>query len=811
MKVRKNKKNTVVALALVSALGVSYGTSLFVNTGEGPIVINAAEKSNIAGETEVLNSKSSLKYFDKNTDPADGTQAKDKWGQYTGWTRPYEEGNNEELNGTYDDKEWIEAVGTNGYKEGEGEILKPSAAYFFRGYFDASNISEIKGLKLNIEYNDAVIVYINGQQLTSFNVPGEGYKKDNRKDNMGYGSEVAQAEPFKTEVSIRDINDMLVEGQNVIAFEVHKTNENSKGYFKLNSLTLKTTEEGLPERDAVKAISLSVGAVPTELNLNWFSTASNGGQVQIAKKSEMKGNSFPVSGVKTIDAKMNKAQAEGYYANKVTISDLEENTEYVYRVGNNGEWSDVYTTKTSKKDGEYSFVFAGDPQLGSSGDLTADNDGWRNTLDIIKNNSLFADVDFVQNAGDHVEAGNSERQYDSYLSNYDGSLIYSMPFANAVGNHDYNGTTYNDHFNLPNVSGWGDSGEGKAEGDYYYIYNNMLMMVLNSNNKSTQEHENFIDDVLEKTKNNKEIKWKFVVFHHSIYSTASHASDEDILLRRETLAPMLTEKGIDVVLMGHDHVYTRSYFMDGTTPLKDESLGKNGELLHDYTDPNGVLYITANSASGSKYYEFANQLQGDYVAYKNQDHVANISKVTVTDTQMKITTYETNNLSVVDEVTINKTPETINKTDKSKLESLVKEAKTKDQSKYTEGSFAAFTTALTKAEAVLEDEKATQEEIDTAVSSLQKAMNELKLIESANDVNGPEEDTQTPPVINDSNDNINNDGNSNKNSNTNGNTETNNNKGVETGEHSNSVMAGSLAGLALLTGIFAYRKNKKNV
>ena len=76
---------------------------------------------------------------------------------------------------------------------------------------------------------------------------------------------------------------------------------------------------------------------------------------------------------------MSKAQADGYYSNKATMSHLEENTSYVYRVGNNGKWSDTYTT-TTKASGNFSFLFAGDPQLGSSGDLASDKDGWKNTF-----------------------------------------------------------------------------------------------------------------------------------------------------------------------------------------------------------------------------------------------------------------------------------------------------------------------------------------------------------------------------------------------------------------------------------------------
>ena len=75
-----------------------------------------------------------------------------------------------------------------------------------------------------------------------------------------------------------------------------------------------------------------------------------------------------------------------------------------------------------------------------------------------------------------------------------------------------------------------------------------------------------------------DVRWKTVVFHHSVYSTASHVNDGDIIERREELPPVMSELGIDVVLMGHDHVYTRTYMMNGTTP--DDSQGVQSEVRH---------------------------------------------------------------------------------------------------------------------------------------------------------------------------------------------------------------------------------------
>nr|WP_318000697.1 metallophosphoesterase family protein [uncultured Faecalibacillus sp.] len=718
-----NKKNKLIALSVLSAMSLTSVSPLAINSFTNVIALQGDQTVNKG--TVVMNQDTTIKYLDTNTDPADGTQAKNKWGQYTGWTRTYKDGDNASLNGQYNDNEWKEQNGE--FSTEKGTLNKESRAYFFRGYFNVDQASQVNGIHLSFNYKDAVIVYINGQQLTALNVPDEGYRSQDsgngsHKDNMGYGSKETSSSVRTADLYFRDIKDMLTNGQNVIAFEIHKSNEASEGYFKLNELGINPDESLLPERESLKAISLSVGSTPTELNLNWFSTDSTNGQIQFAKKADMTGNEFPEAKAKTVNAKIEKAQADGYYANKATMSDLEENTAYVYRVGNNGHWSETYTTTTKSK-GDFSFLFAGDPQLGSSGDLASDKDGWKKTLDLVNTNPLFKDVHFIQNAGDHVEAGKNESQYDAYLSNYQGSVVYSTPFANAVGNHDYAGTAYNDHFNLPNVSNLGSSGQGNAQGDYYYIYNNALMLVLNSNNRSTAEHEEFIKNTLAKTKDNQDIKWKIVVFHHSIYSSASHASDNDILARRDTLAPMFSQNGIDLVLMGHDHVYTRSMLMDGTTALKDESFDQNGNPIHEVTDPKGLTYITANSASGSKYYEFTSNLSGDYIAVKNQEHTPNITKLDVKDNQLKIVTYRTSDLSVVDDFTINKTStETV---DKTELEKLINECSQIDDSTYTKESFAKLQDALVAAKTVLNNNDATNQDVETAYNTLKEAKEQL--------------------------------------------------------------------------------------
>ena len=57
------------------------------------------------------------------------------------------------------------------------------------------------------------------------------------------------------------------------------------------------------------------------------------------------------------------------------------------------------------------------------------------------------------------------------------------------------------------------------------------------------------------------------------------------------------------------------------------------------TDPKGILYMTANSASGSKYYELLSTQQ-DYVAARSQNWLPSYSVITMTADTFTIDTYQ---------------------------------------------------------------------------------------------------------------------------------------------------------------------------
>lgn len=400
-------------------------------------------------------------------------------------------------------------------------------------------------------------------------------------------------------------------------------------------------------------IVLSPGADSSQLNFNWYSSNSNAKPVvQVALKSDVTGTDFPVSKAQTFGGQTSVGN-NGFTANKVSTTGYKLNTQYVYRLGDGTNWSATYSYNTYNKN-SYSFLFAGDPQIGAGGDISKDSAGWVDTLN--KATKLFTDNSFMISVGDQINNGkelngaSNESEYTGYFAP---EQLKSLPVASIAGNHETYGPGHKTHFDAPNLSDKygsfdaGLSGGNKDSGtDYYFTYNNTLYLMLNSNDVNEGEHQQFMQDAIAK---NPSATWKVVVLHHSIYSSADHETDADIIQRRVDLPPIFDSLGIDVVLDGHDHCYTRTYQMKGGQAIKAQNVDAQGRVV----DATGTLYITANSASGSKYYEMQQPGTNNfYEAKKEQIKVPTFSRVTVSSNSFTITTYRTDTMTQTDSYTL---------------------------------------------------------------------------------------------------------------------------------------------------------------
>lgn len=398
---------------------------------------------------------------------------------------------------------------------------------------------------------------------------------------------------------------------------------------------------------SISDLSIQPGSDETTMSFTWYSSESATAELQIALKSAMVDSDFPdyaatyYSGTAvSVDVEdESESSTQSYTSNTVEVSDFEAGTEYVYRVGDGSTFSDVYDL-TVQDSSSFNFILVGDPQIGSSGSVSDDQQGWQET--VTQAISTFPDTSFILGVGDQINTSSDEDEYSAFLSAEEFS---SIPFAPAIGNHD-NNSLFQYHFNLPDESG--DYGVTDAGGNYAFTYGSALFMVLNTNNSSATAHEAFIEEVI--ADSGTDITWKIVVLHHSIYSSASHSADAYILDLRSGLYPIFDDNEIDVVLMGHDHVYSRSYPMYGDEAQTIQTTDEDGNLV----DPFGTLYITVNSASGSKYYDLEEN-DTSYRAFRWQGEEKSYSSVTITESSFSITTYKTTDNEVIDSYCISKT------------------------------------------------------------------------------------------------------------------------------------------------------------
>ena len=440
-------------------------------------------------------------------------------------------------------------------------------------------------------------------------------------------------------------------------------------------------------------VSLTPGADETELNFAWYSLDNGSAATPVVHFGTDRNSLQSYTGTAgDVDTSLTGGVA--YHYNHVTVTGLEPNSTYYYTVEKNGVQTEVETYETRSFD-TVKMLYVGDPQIGASkgqpqgsetlaaesgaANTAARNDafGWNRTLEAAL--AQDPDVSFIISAGDQVnKTGQAkEEEYAGYLSL---DVLAGLPVATTIGNHDSLNADYMYHFNNPNATEYGAT---QAGGDYYYSYGNGLFIVLNTNNYNVAEHKKAIEEAVA---SDPDAAWRIVTIHQDIYGSGLDHSDTDGMILRTQLTPIFDEYDIDVVLQGHDHTYSRSKLLygdgqthgayefqlnaDGSDYDWDHAYDINentqillypedaaGQALLDsfqadnrcYTiettvgntvvNPNGTLYMTANSASGSKYYELISAQQ-DYIAERSQNWLPSWSVITLSETSFSIDTYQ---------------------------------------------------------------------------------------------------------------------------------------------------------------------------
>ena len=279
----------------------------------------------------------------------------------------------------------------------------------------------------------------------------------------------------------------------------------------------------------------------------------------------------------------------GKYIHEIVVTGLEACTEYSYVVGD-GFNECCGTFKTALEQGDetvFTFAYLADTQVSNADNAEALG------ATLAKVNEM--NPDFVYLAGDITDRATNEAQWE-WLFNNTGAFPTGGQdmFANSLiavtqGNHD-NNEMYQ-HINAPEEA-------GKIV--YSFDYGTMKFISLNleaakSDANARAQQEAYLREAVADAKANSQ--WTVVGFHKSLYTGASHIVDSDIIAARKFWAPIFAELDIDMVLQGHDHVYSRGFVTEEGTnanPDKDE----NGVIIQ----PDAPLYMVGGHAGGLKWY-----------------------------------------------------------------------------------------------------------------------------------------------------------------------------------------------------------------
>lgn len=246
---------------------------------------------------------------------------------------------------------------------------------------------------------------------------------------------------------------------------------------------------------------------------------------------------------------------------------LKPATRWTYRIGDAPTGS--FTTAGT---GPFEFLYFGDVQ----NDIRAKWTSIARAAYRAAPNARFAIY-----AGDLVNGGDSDTEWGQWFE-AGAAMLANVPTVATPGNHEYSpgrlSRQWRPQFEYPT-----HGPSGLEETCYFVDFQGVRIVSLDSNRKLAEQAA-WLDRVLALDPQ----RWAIVTFHHPIFSGAIRRDNPE---HRRHWTPVFDRHGVDLVLQGHDHVYTRSGRVRAGKPVAN--------------DAPGTVYVV--SVSGPKMYDLNSQ------------------------------------------------------------------------------------------------------------------------------------------------------------------------------------------------------------
>ncbi len=296
---------------------------------------------------------------------------------------------------------------------------------------------------------------------------------------------------------------------------------------------------------------------------------------------------------------------------EVRITGLSYGTKYYYTVGNN---------TGSHAGGKDFYVFPA-PPAGTVSPLRVwvvsdfgqgSSETWNRTVNSYLSFTGDTHTDVVLGTGDQVDEP-YDSSYTCEFFNPLNPVLRNSPGYFAEGNHDNHdleGGTDNmyKHFTLPENAELGGFPSGTEKWYSFDVGNVHFICINNYEDESAAGPQGeWLKKDLAATKQ----LWRVLFHHKSEYTAGHHYEIPDGSVN--DLTKLLEDGGVDLVLTGHNHVYERSFLIDGiysniwnpeTQKYIDTKKGVCGESYRKENGPhNGTIYLNNTGAGYSGKFE----------------------------------------------------------------------------------------------------------------------------------------------------------------------------------------------------------------
>lgn len=314
---------------------------------------------------------------------------------------------------------------------------------------------------------------------------------------------------------------------------------------------------------------------PDEIVLSWTGNPETTQTVSWHGETRYKG--FVECNGKRFQAEVREIQRGKYFRYSAQITGLVTGRTYTYKVGDGTTWSEAQQFSTEKS-GNFSFMYMGDIQYEI---MNRDYKKWGEFINTAYKN--HPKVAFLLQGGDMVVNNGNLNEYEAVMK-LGQPMFSSVSVMTTPGNHETNITPdrYKQLFALPQ-----DGPSDVKEEVYSFDYGNCHIVSLNSNlfypermkamgSKKWSGMMNQVDDWLMKDLSSSNGKWKVVFMHQPPYPISENL-DVYGQIRKEWV-PIFEKYGVDLVLVGHQHIYMRTKPIHGITYI----MARSGEKYSRY-------------------------------------------------------------------------------------------------------------------------------------------------------------------------------------------------------------------------------------